>query len=91
MTTHQPKSRWGNGRGGRPWTRLRLQVFTRDLFTCRHCGQVFDSKDLECDHIINTAQGGTDDLQNLQTLCKPCHQTKTNLESQAGGIKKIHR
>lgn len=83
------KQHWGNGRGGRPWARLRMNILVRDLFTCRHCQQVFDPKDLECDHIINTAQGGTDDPSNLQTLCKPCHQVKTHAESQAGGIKKL--
>lgn len=89
MTAHQPKSRWGNGRGGRPWARLRMTILVRDLFTCRHCHQIFKDTDLECDHIINTAQGGSDDPTNLQTLCKPCHAKKTFLESQAGGIKKF--
>lgn len=86
---HQPKSRWGSGRGGRPWRRLRDQVLLRDLYTCQHCRQVFDPKDLVCDHIINTAQGGTDDPTNLQTLCNPCHDKKTHTESMAGGIKKL--
>ncbi|AKI27425.1 hypothetical protein [Moraxella phage Mcat9] len=44
---------------------------------------------LEADHIINRAQGGSDDLSNLQTLCKPCHKIKTQKESQAGGVKKF--
>ena len=78
---HQPKSRWGSGRGGRPWRRIRDQILLRDLYTCQHCRQVFDPKDLVCDHIVNTAQGGTDEPTNLQTLCNPCHDKKTHSES----------
>ena len=86
---HQPKSRWGSGRGGRPWRCLHDQVLLRDLYTCQYCKEVFDPKDLVCDHIINTAQGGTDDPTNLQTLCNPCHDKKTHAESMAGGYQKI--
>ena len=89
MGNHQPKSRWGSGRGGRPWRRLREQILLRDLYTCQHCRKVFDPKDLVCDHVVNSAQGGTDDPTNLQTLCNPCHDKKTHAESMAGGIKKL--
>jgi len=37
---------------------------------------------LELDHIVNVAQGGTDDESNLQSLCSPCHKKKTLKESQ---------
>ena len=87
MSNHQPKSRWGNSRGGRPWRRLREQVLARDLYTCQHCGQI--GGQLEVDHIINVAHGGNDELYNLQTLCKICHDKKTKAESHAGGIKKF--
>jgi len=78
--THQPKSKWGHGRGGRPWRRLREQIFTRDKFTCQVCGRV--GGDLELDHIVNVAKGGTDDDHNLQTICTTCHKPKTHAESQ---------
>jgi len=38
--------------------------------------------ELELDHIVNVAQGGTDDEFNLQSLCSPCHKKKTIKESQ---------
>lgn len=53
------KPNWGKGRGGRPWRRLRDEIFARDLFTCQHCGQI--GGNLELDHIVNIAQGGSDD------------------------------
>ena len=83
---HQPKQRWGGGRGGRPWRRLRDQILLRDLYTCQHCQKVFKPSELECDHIVNTAKGGSDEPSNLQALCKLCHTKKTLAESEAGGV-----
>lgn len=42
---------------------------------------------LECDHIVNKAQGGTDDMDNLQSLCKPCHDKKSQQESKLGMVR----
>lgn len=80
-STHQPKSRWGHGRGGRPWRRKRDEIFKRDRYTCQVCGRVGGA--LELDHIINVARGGTDTDSNLQTICNPCHKQKTAAESKA--------
>ncbi|ETY69602.1 hypothetical protein X964_04100 [Acinetobacter baumannii MDR_MMC4] len=55
----------------------------RDEWTCQCCGIV--TKDLELDHIVNVARGGTDDESNLQSLCVPCHKKKTQQESRQGG------
>ena len=91
LASHEPKAQrnWGNARGGRPWRRNRDAALLRDRYTCQHCHQVFAPSMLEADHIINRAQGGSDELSNLQTLCKPCHKIKTQTESQAGGVKKF--
>ncbi|TWV80433.1 AAA family ATPase [Moraxella sp. VT-16-12] len=78
-TTHTPKRNWGKGRGGRPWRRLKDEILARDLYTCQHCGRV--GGQLELDHIVNTANGGTDDPSNLQILCHDCHKVKTQAES----------
>ena len=72
---------WGSGRGGRPWRRKRDAILLRDNYTCRVCG--LTTKDLEVDHVINVAQGGTDDDGNLQAICIPCHKAKTAIESTA--------
>lgn len=79
-------SKWGNGRGGRPWRRLRDSILLRDRYTCRQCKMVFDPSRLACDHVIPVSKGGTDDPGNLQTLCDgpgSCHEAKTIRE--AGG------
>ena len=40
----------------------------------------------EVDHIIPLARGGTNDLANLQPLCKSCHSRKTMRESVSGKL-----
>lgn len=77
-----PGQSWGSGRGGRPWRRVRDAILLRDSYTCQRCGHI--GTDLEVDHIVNVAQGGTDDESNLQSLCIPCHKAKTVIESAAG-------
>lgn len=72
-------SRYGQGRGGRPWRRIVERIKVRDMFTCRACGRV--TQDGEVDHITPLANGGTDDEANLQWLCRePCHAEKTRRE-----------
>jgi 5-methylcytosine-specific restriction protein A len=83
---HQPKSRWGKSRG-HEWTKLRRVVLERDKFTCQHCHRV--GGNLECDHKVNEAQGGTNELSNLQTLCRECHKVKTQQESIDGMFGKV--
>ncbi len=76
-------SGWGSGRGGRPWRRKRDAILLRDKYTCQACGVV--TSELEVDHIVNVAQGGSDDDANLQALCVPWHQAKTAVEAAQGG------
>src|SRR6266849_6461242 len=52
--------------------KVRLAVLDRDGQQCLLCGA---TEDLETDHIIPVADGGSSDIENLQTLCHHCHQT----------------
>lgn len=57
--------------------RVRHEVFKRDGYRCRECGASIDEgATLEIDHIIPVANGGTNDIDNLQTLCKKCNRGK---------------
>lgn len=55
-------------------------VLARDNWTCCSCGRSSreDGIILEVDHIIPRSKGGTDDIENLQTLCKKCNIGKSN-------------
>lgn len=51
----------------------KAMVLNRDDCTCRHCkGKHKDSK-LEVHHIVFRRNGGSDDSENLITLCHTCH------------------
>ena len=52
-----------------------LKVFRRDGFKCRACGT---DDELTIDHIQAWSHGGSDDLENLQTLCQHCNSSKGN-------------
>jgi hypothetical protein len=52
---------------------IRLAVYERDGFRCLHCGT---TERLSLDHIHPWSLGGTDTIENLQTLCQPCNSRK---------------
>lgn len=59
---------------------LRHEVFKRDGYKCVECGaSKDDGAELHVDHIIPVSQGGSDELSNLQTLCKDCNLNKSDL------------
>ena len=58
----------------------RKQVLARDEYTCRMCGEPYPEYNLEADHIIPLAEGGPDNISNMQTLCCACHNKKTEAE-----------
>lgn len=57
----------------------RNEVFARDNFECVECGA---GANLTIDHIKPVTKGGTDDIENLQTLCNRCNSRKGNRERQ---------
>jgi hypothetical protein len=59
--------------------RKRFLVLQRDGFRCTACGvsAKFDAI-LHVDHIIPWTKGGTNDMDNLTTLCLPCNYGKYN-------------
>jgi len=54
---------------GWQWTAIRAQVWARD----RACVVCADNHELEVHHRIPLAEGGTNELRNLELRCRPCH------------------
>ena len=50
-------------------------------YRCAKCGGWFAKKDIDVDHVISKRMGGTDDLWNLQALCKHCNRSKRERSS----------
>jgi hypothetical protein len=52
----------------------RFVVLKRDGYCCRICHKA--GGELEVDHVVPVSLGGSDLLENLQTLCKRCNRGK---------------
>lgn len=78
---------WSQNTNGRSVPHgLQQRCFKRDKWTCQGCGYVGRQRpgDLHADHVHNRAEGGQNDLDNLQTLCDDCHKPKSAAERARG-------
>ena len=63
------------------WRKIRKYVLKRDGGICQMCGK--SEKTMIVDHIQELKDGGEPySYDNLQTLCKSCHNIKTAKEKQ---------
>jgi len=53
----------------------RLKAFQRDKFKCQVCKS---TNQLHIHHLIPRTKQGTDELENLITLCEKCHRNKAH-------------
>ena len=56
---------------------VRYEVLKRDR-ACLLCGAGPKDAVLEVDHIVPRSKGGSNDLSNLQVLCRTCNRGKSN-------------
>lgn len=52
---------------------VRKRIFKRDGHRCLHCG---NTKSLSVDHVVAVSNGGGNEDENLQTLCRSCNSSK---------------
>lgn len=53
---------------------IRLEVFRRDNYTCRYCGE--KARSPHADHVYPESRGGVTSVDNLVTSCKACNVKK---------------
>lgn len=59
-----------------PSAAVRIRVMKRDRFACTYCGVPGTDAELEIDHIVAVANGGSHHISNLTTACRACNQMK---------------
>ena len=89
---HRPTYAWSDRRESASkrgydwaWQQLRKRILLRDSGLCQLClalDKITAARDV--DHIVPKEEGGTDDDENLQSLCRSCHKAKTAQESARG-------
>ncbi len=57
---------------------VRVAVFRKDNFKCVFCGRSSKQVELQIDHIYPFGKGGSNEIDNLQTLCIDCNQGKSD-------------
>ena len=54
----------------------RYNIFARDKSTCQYCGHRFSRSELNLDHVVPRAQGGTSTWENVVCSCHECNRRK---------------
>ena len=55
---------------------VKKYVLQRNNYQCQSCGKKNTETKLNIDHIVALANGGSNDISNLQVLCSKCNQNK---------------
>lgn len=56
----------------------RENLFERDNYRCQYCGNSFEAKELNMDHVIPRDRGGRTSWENIVTSCIQCNTNKAN-------------
>lgn len=66
---------------GSAWMKIRARILKRDGYLCQECkrnGRLTEAT--QVDHVTPLHLGGRDNDENLESLCKCCHDAKTAQE-----------
>nr|WP_286137300.1 HNH endonuclease [Mycobacterium sp. IS-3022] len=67
---------------GRGWLAIRAHILKRDDGQCQDRDWGCEGEAVEVHHIVPIELGGTNDDDNLISLCAPCHQRRTAEQQQ---------
>lgn len=68
----------------------RAKLFRRDRMTCAYCGQRFQERDLQCEHILPESRGGRWTWMNLVTACAGCNGRKADRTPEEAGMPLVY-
>lgn len=69
----------------------RHNIFERDRNTCQYCGQVFERRDLNLDHVVPRDRGGPTTWENIVCSCIRCNTRKANNTPAEAGMRLIRK
>jgi 5-methylcytosine-specific restriction endonuclease McrA len=58
--------------------KTKMRVVRRDNYTCQHCGRHLRDDEVEFDHKIPIARGGSSEEQNVRLTCFDCNRDKSD-------------
>lgn len=58
--------------------KTKMRVVRRDNYTCQNCGQHLKDDEVEFDHIIPVARGGSSEEHNIRLTCFTCNRDKSD-------------
>lgn len=56
----------------------RVNVFSRDKYSCQYCGAKPGTSNLTYDHVVPRSKGGKTVWENIVTCCVPCNSKKAD-------------
>lgn len=69
----------------------RHNIFQRDKNICQYCGEKFDTRDLNLDHVIPRQHNGPTTWENIVCSCIPCNSRKSNKTPEQAGMNLIRQ
>jgi 5-methylcytosine-specific restriction endonuclease McrA len=69
----------------------RHNIFERDKNTCQYCGDIFDRKDLNLDHVTPRDRGGPTTWENIVCSCISCNTRKSNRTPAEAGLRLVRK
>lgn len=65
----------------------RMNVLTRDQWTCQYCGRKLPTRRLNYDHVVPRSQGGKTCWENIVASCIECNDRKRNRTPEQAGMR----
>ncbi|MHB8483952.1 MAG: HNH endonuclease [Nitrospiria bacterium] len=69
----------------------RVNIFTRDKYSCQYCGKKCRSDELTFDHVVPIAKGGRKTWENIVTACIRCNHIKSGRTPEEAGMRLIKK